>query len=1799
MMMASNDAIAVADVSNNNANTNNDNIGSRLMAKIRGRIGPQRGETTTKIRDANMALDLLRRSQTPSPSRQESPPKSQRDRPPRTASEVKRVMGWDVEPEHQESTARAWCDLTREEKEEIMRNNEKLFDAGGVTPSTLPSTFERADLVDNPGEQQPVTWSTNGGVDIGINDLTTVRGPFWNMCPLPPLDARNNGPAKEPLIGDMIEFYEGHIFHYAIYIGQGKTIGVHSPQAAFSISRITIHPLAAWWRVCYVPTNQQRLTYDQLKELENEPWPYASVSNNCYEFCCRVMALDDTWLERRLVSTGKFNHPTQDWSQDTPDFHQDSKLEIVRDAVLSAINGLVSQPFKNILSKIKPLNVLNLLSNCDWTFMGVVELIILLAELFGVFWTPPDVSSFIASLLPEFHLQGPEDLARDLVPVVLGGIGMAIGFTRDKVTKVMKSAVDGLRAATQLGQYGLEIFSIIKKYFFGGDQTEKTLRGIEDAVIDMEVLSSTNVTQLVKDKKLAKTYMNILDMEEEKARKLSVRSADPHIVTSVNNLISRISMARSALAKAQAEMTSRPRPVVIMMCGPPGIGKTKAAEHLAGRLAAEIRPGGKVGLVPRESIDHWDGYHGEDVLLWDDYGMSKITEDCNKLQAIADTAPLSLNCDRIENKGMQFSSDAIIITTNAPGPAPVDFVNLGPVCRRVDFLVYCSAPEIEQTRRAHPGDANAIKDLYKRDYSHLKMELAPQGGFDSQGNTPFGKGTMKPTTLNRLLIQATALAMERQDEFRLQGAVYNFDEDRVSAFTSMARANGLGLISMATLGKRLRGVKSMEGLRNALVGYKIGECDIIWNTRVYSIKSDGNTVTVKEKQTPTSPQHQAISTATLALSRLRAARALAYASCLQSAVLSILQVAGSALVVSRAVKRMFGTRTEQPVLEGKHKEHNCRVHRAEAAGRGPIGHDGIIERYGLCESEQEEEGEQTVELPTADKEGKNKGKTKKGRGRKSNFNAFSRRGLNDEEYEEYKKIREEKKGNYSIQEYLEDRQRYEEELAEVQAGGDGGIGETEAEIRHRVFYKSKSGMRKQRQEERRQLGLVSGSEIRKRKPIDWTPPKNDWSEDARTVNYDEHISFEAPPSIWSRVVKFGSGWGFWVSSTVFITTTHVIPPGTKEIFGESLNNVAIHRVGEFTQFRFSKKMRPDLTGMVLEEGCPEGTVCTIMIKRDSGELLPLAVRMGAVASMKIQGKLMHGQSGMLLTGANAKGMDLGTIPGDCGAPYVHKRGNDWVVCGVHAAATKSGNTVVCAIQGGDGEATLEGGGQNKGHYAGHPILRYGNGPSLSTKTKFWKSTPQPLPPGTYEPAYLGGRDPRVEGGPSLQQVMRDQLKPFAEPRGRLPEAGLLEAAVETVANAIEQVMDTPVAWSYSDACMSLDKTTSSGYPHHKKKNDDWNGNSFVRELGDQAAHANSMYELGKSMKPVYTAALKDELVKPDKVYTKIKKRLLWGADLGTVIRAARAFGPFCEAIKPHVIKLPIKVGMNAIEDGPLIYAEHSKYKYHYDADYTAWDSTQNREIMMESFNIMCKLTANPSLAAVVAQDLLSPSEMDVGDYVISVKDGLPSGFPCTSQVNSINHWILTLCALSEVTGLSPDVIQSQSYFSFYGDDEIVSTDIEFDPIRLTQILKEYGLKPTRPDKTDGPIIVKQQVDGLVFLRRTISKDAIGYQGRLDRNSIERQLWWTRGPNHEDPFETLVPHSQRKVQLISLLGEAALHGEKFYRKIASRVIQEVKEGGLEIYIPGWQAMFRWMRFHDLSLWTGDRDLLPEHVNDDGV
>ncbi|BAS30304.1 polyprotein [Norovirus Hu/GII.4/Ehime5/2011/JP] len=1618
-----------------------------------------------------------------------------------------------------------------------------------------------------------VSYSVKNGVS-GLPDLSTVRQPEESNTALcvPQGSEGEARDAKEPLTGAILEMWDGEIYHYGLYVERGLVLGVHKPPAAISLARVELAPLSLYWRPVYTP--QYLISPDTLKKLSGETFPYTAFDNNCYAFCCWVLDLNDSWLSRRMIQrTTGFFRPYQDWNRKPLPTMDDSKIKKVANIFLCALSSLFTRPIKDIIGKIRPLNILNILASCDWTFAGIVESLILLAELFGVFWTPPDVSAMIAPLLGDYELQGPEDLAVELVPVVMGGIGLVLGFTKEKIGKMLSSAASTLRACKDLGAYGLEILKLVMKWFFPKKEEANELaivRSIEDAVLDLEAIENNHMTTLLKDKDSLATYMRTLDLEEEKARKLSTKSASPDIVGTINALLARIAAARSLVHRAKEELSSRPRPVVLMISGRPGIGKTHLAREVAKRIAASLTGDQRVGLIPRNGVDHWDAYKGERVVLWDDYGMSNPIHDALRLQELADTCPLTLNCDRIENKGKVFDSDVIIITTNLANPAPLDYVNFEACSRRIDFLVYAEAPEVEKAKRDFPGQPDMWKNAFSSDFSHIKLALAPQGGFDKNGNTPHGKGVMKTLTTGSLIARASGLLHERLDEFELQGpalTTFNFDRNKVLAFRQLAAENKYGLMDTMRVGKQLKDVRTMPELKQALKNVSIKKCQIVYSGCTYILESDGKgNVKVDRIQSAAVQTNNELAGA---LHHLRCARIRYYVKCVQEALYSIIQIAGAAFVTTRIAKRMnIQDLWSKPQVENTEET---------------TSKDG-------CPKPKDDE-EFVISSDDIKTEGK-KGKNKTGRGKK--HTAFSSKGLSDEEYDEYKRIREERNGKYSIEEYLQDRDRYYEEVAIARATEEDFCEEEEAKIRQRIFRPT----RKQRKEERASLGLVTGSEIRKRNPEDFKPKGKLWADDDRSVDYNEKISFEAPPSIWSRIVNFGSGWGFWVSPSLFITSTHVIPQGAKEFFGVPIKQIQVHKSGEFCRLRFPKPIRTDVTGMILEEGAPEGTVVTLLIKRSTGELMPLAARMGTHATMKIQGRTVGGQMGMLLTGSNAKSMDLGTTPGDCGCPYIYKRGNDYVVIGVHTAAARGGNTVICATQGSEGEATLEGG-DNKGTYCGAPILGPGSAPTLSTKTKFWRSSTASLPPGTYEPAYLGGKDPRVKGGPSLQQVMREQLKPFTEPRGKPPKPSVLEAAKKTIINVLEQTIDPPEKWSFAQACASLDKTTSSGHPHHMRKNDCWNGESFTGKLADQASKANLMFEEGKNMTPVYTAALKDELVKTDKIYGKIKKRLLWGSDLATMIRCARAFGGLMDELKAHCVTLPIRVGMNMNEDGPIIFERHSRYTYHYDADYSRWDSTQQRAVLAAALEIMVKFSPEPHLAQVVAEDLLSPSVVDVGDFTISINEGLPSGVPCTSQWNSIAHWLLTLCALSEVTNLSPDTIQANSLFSFYGDDEIVSTDIKLDPEKLTAKLREYGLKPTRPDKTEGPLVISEDLNGLTFLRRTVTRDPAGWFGKLEQSSILRQMYWTRGPNHGDPSETMIPHSQRPIQLMSLLGEAALHGPAFYSKISKLVIAELKEGGMDFYVPRQEPMFRWMRFSDLSTWEGDRNLAPSFVNEDGV
>ncbi|ABU55573.1 polyprotein [Murine norovirus GV/WU20/2005/USA] len=1552
-----------------------------------------------------------------------------------------------------------------------------------------------------------------------------------------PSHAEDAMDAKEPVVGSILEQDDHKFYHYSVYIGNGMVMGVNNPGAAVCQAVIDVEKLHLWWRPVWEP--RQPLDPAELRKCVGMTVPYVATTVNCYQVCCWIVGIKDTWLKRAKISRDSpFYSPAQDWNVDPQEPFIPSKLRMVSDGILVALSTVIGRPIKNLLASVKPLNILNIVLSCDWTFSGIVNALILLAELFDIFWTPPDVTNWMISIFGEWQAEGPFDLALDVVPTLLGGIGMAFGLTSETIGRRLASTNSALKAAQEMGKFAIEVFKQIMAWIWPSeDPVPALLSNMEQAVIKNECQLENQLTAMLRDRSAGAEFMKALDEEEQEVRKIAAKCGNSATTGTTNALLARISMARAAFEKARAEQTSRVRPVVIMVSGRPGIGKTYFCQNLAKRIAASLGDETSVGIIPRADVDHWDAYKGARVVLWDDFGMDNVVKDALRLQMLADTCPVTLNCDRIENKGKMFDSQVIIITTNQQTPVPLDYVNLEAVCRRIDFLVYAESPVVDAARARSPGDVAAVKAAMRPDYSHINFILAPQGGFDRQGNTPYGKGVTKTIGATALCARAVALVHERHDDFGLQNKVYDFDAGKVTAFKAMAADAGIPWYKMAAIGCRAMSCTCVEEAMNLLKDYEVAPCQVIYNGATYNVSCTKGAPMVERVKEPDLPK-----TLVNCVRRIKEARLRCYCRMATDVITSILQAAGTAFSIYHQIEKKT-----RPSFYWDH---------GYTYRDGP----GAFDLF-----EDDNDG-------WYHSEGK-KGKNKKGRGRPG---VFKSRGLTDEEYDEFKKRRESKGGKYSIDDYLADRER-EEELQERD--------EEEAIFGDGFGLKA---TRRSRKAERARLGLVSGGDIRARKPIDWNVVGPSWADDDRQVDYGEKISFEAPVSIWSRVVQFGTGWGFWVSGHVFITAKHVAPPKGTEVFGRKPEDFTVTSSGDFLKYHFTAAVRPDIPAMVLENGCQEGVVASVLVKRASGEMLALAVRMGSQAAIKIGNAVVHGQTGMLLTGSNAKAQDLGTIPGDCGCPYVYKKGNTWVVIGVHVAATRSGNTVIAATHGEPTLEALEFQGppmlpRPSGTYAGLPIADYGDAPPLSTKTMFWRTSPEKLPPGAWEPAYLGSKDERVDG-PSLQQVMRDQLKPYSEPRGLLPPQEILDAVCDAIENRLENTLEPQKPWTFKKACESLDKNTSSGYPYHKQKSKDWTGTAFIGELGDQATHANNMYEMGKSMRPVYTAALKDELVKPDKIYQKIKKRLLWGSDLGTMIRAARAFGPFCDALKETCIFNPIRVGMSMNEDGPFIFARHANFRYHMDADYSRWDSTQQRAILKRAGDIMVRLSPEPDLARVVMDDLLAPSLLDVGDYKIVVEEGLPSGCPCTTQLNSMAHWILTLCAMVEVTRIDPDIVMQESEFSFYGDDEVVSTNLELDMTKYTMVLKRYGLLPTRADKEEGPLERRQTLQGISFLRRAIVGDQFGWYGRLDRASIDRQLLWTKGPNHQNPFETLPGHAQRPSQLMALLGEAAMHGEKYYRTVASRVSKEAAHSGIEMVVPRHRSVLRWVRFGTMDAET---------------
>nr|UNY41969.1 MAG: polyprotein [Picornavirales sp.] len=172
--------------------------------------------------------------------------------------------------------------------------------------------------------------------------------------------------------------------------------------------------------------------------------------------------------------------------------------------------------------------------------------------------------------------------------------------------------------------------------------------------------------------------------------------------------VAKLDVLRFELNRTKGVTDIKPTPFCVFVTGGPGIGKSVLTRTIAmSLLVRKLNPDLQHDIYTRvSSVKHWDGYDGQPVIMFDDFGQVKENgegeDDYAALLRLVNTAPAMLQGASIEDKGKYSEAELIIAVTNAPGYFPSDklmcegaYFRRRHVCIKAELKPGCQKPRLE------------------------------------------------------------------------------------------------------------------------------------------------------------------------------------------------------------------------------------------------------------------------------------------------------------------------------------------------------------------------------------------------------------------------------------------------------------------------------------------------------------------------------------------------------------------------------------------------------------------------------------------------------------------------------------------------------------------------------------------------------------------------------------------------------------------------------------------------------------------------------------------------------------------------------------------------------------------------------------------------------------------------------------------------------------------------------------------------------------------------------------------------
>ncbi|AVX29502.1 polyprotein [Marmot norovirus] len=573
------------------------------------------------------------------------------------------------------------------------------------------------------------------------------------------------GEAHEPQPGTLLEFDEGEMYHYGVYLSHGFIMDTTGLTSNGRTGLVVVRKLAGPWRETPFKIN---CGVEELFERMPAKVDYDLLVNNCWGIWKQFIPSLPDWSERStsLEGLGPFHTEQQSWVSSASRWATDDSLaeygtntHTLYSILKACLRFLVQVTLKK-LSKVKPLNLYHLIVTTRPTFSGVLATLTRLFELYDV-----PIGDFIMAMAELQDGAGTRGW-REALNMILTAFGILASFfvkkPLDWLNGALKRLLAAIKGSKDLATAANKVANEAKKVF---------PRLLEDHW-DADVEASKTLEEVLSD-----NYAG--QMADPKTRQMAVQLAQKTVANlkhhsiyatgdegQIKEAIQRAESALTRLVLASTDMVPRKQPYVLVLAGPPGCGKTTLASFIARQVATTL----STGIFQLNSdLDHWDSYQNQGVVLWEDFGAVDHPRDCRLLQKLADTAPLTLDCDKIENKGRTFTSTVIIITTNWQRMVPLEYAHPDAVLRRISRHLLIRSEALESwCRRGRPGSPPV-----QADFSHQTIVGLPAMALDWVGNTIYGRLQPLRTDLAGVLrpLMKAALEVATFEKVGIRGAL--------------------------------------------------------------------------------------------------------------------------------------------------------------------------------------------------------------------------------------------------------------------------------------------------------------------------------------------------------------------------------------------------------------------------------------------------------------------------------------------------------------------------------------------------------------------------------------------------------------------------------------------------------------------------------------------------------------------------------------------------------------------------------------------------------------------------------------------------------------------------------------------------------------------------------------------------------------------------------------------------------------------------------------------------------------------